>query len=218
MQLDTIGLGESQPLDTNDTKQGRKRNRRVELLTLSNIDSRYLQDSEPMLGAANSSPEPSEPVMPQPSETRVAAASLKRPFKEPVFPSMSGVKIEPLPRSEYVAGLSLGGILRDVDFVDDSATLTDASSAQLRVVSQKLENFPAVRLVVMGHTDNKLSPDESNALSLERALSVVKFLTTEGVDASRLSAEGFGSSLPLAQNVTAADRRRNHRIELRVVN
>jgi len=215
MQLDTIGLGESQPLDSNDTKKGRKRNRRVELLTLSNIDSRYLQDSEPMLGAARSSP---EPEMPKPSEASAVAAPLKRQFSEPVFPSMSGVKIEPLPRSEYVAGLSLGGILRDVDFVDDSATLTEASGAPLRVVSQQLEKFPSVRLVVMGHTDNTLSSEESNSLSLERALSVVKFLTTEGVNASRLSAEGFGSSLPLAQNVTAADRRRNHRIELRVVN
>ncbi len=222
LQLETIGLGETQPLDTNDTKDGRRRNRRVELLTLSNIDSQNLgsqdlSNSVPALGAANASPEP-ESTPPQPSNKSVVATPLKPQFGEPVFPSMSGVKIEPLPRSEYVAGLSLGGILSGVEFVDDTATLSDASGAKLRIVKQKLANFPSVRLVVMGHTDNQLSPEESKALSEKRANTVVNFLVAEGVDKSRLSAEGFGSSLPLAQNVTAADRRRNHRIELRVIN
>lgn len=221
LQLETIGLGETQPLDTNDTKDGRRRNRRVELLTLANIDSQNLLNAAPTLGAANATTEPAlepEPVTQQPSNKSRVVSPSKPQFGEPVFPSMSGVKIEPLPRSEYVAGLSLGGVLSGVEFVDDTATLSDASGVKLRVVSKKLENFPSVRLVVMGHTDNQLSPEESKALSIERAISVVNFLVAEGVDESRLSAEGFGSSLPLAQNVTAADRRRNHRIELRVIN
>ena len=234
LQLETLGLGETQPLDTNDTKAGRKRNRRVELLTLSNIDSKTLLDTSPQLGAASAGPEPKSivplrgavssarsvrrPAAALPSATRAVAAVVKPQFGEPIFPSMPGVKIEPLPQSKYVAGLSLGGILNGVEFLDSSATLTDASSTQLRLVRQELANFPSVRLLVIGHTDNQLSPEESKALSITRANAVVNFLVTEGVNASRLSVEGFGSSLPLAQNVTEVDRRRNHRIELRVIN
>ncbi len=223
-QLETIGLGETQPLDTNDTKEGRKRNRRIELLTLSNIDSQLMAGSAPSLGAANAiaktavAQTESEPRKPAIRTNAVVVKRSKPQFKEPVFPSTTGVKIAPLPQSEFVAGLSLGGILRGVEFQQDSATLTDESGAQLRMVKQKLSDFPNVRLVIMGHTDNQLSPEESKALSLKRANSVMAFLVTEGVDASRLSVEGFGSSLPLAQNVTEADRRRNRRIELRVLN
>jgi len=214
MQLETLGLGESQPLDTNETKEGRKRNRRVELLTLTNIDKQTMMEQAPRLAAANASPAPAM----QPTGKNAIATPLKPQFGEPVFPSMSGVKIEPLPRSEIVPGLSLGGVLSDVEFIDNSATLTDDSNKHLRVVSQKLAKFPDVRLVVMGHTDNQLSPKDSKALSEQRANAIVNFLISEGIDASRLSAEGFGSSLPVAQNVTEDDRRRNRRVELRVIN
>jgi len=217
LQLETLGLGESQPLDTNETKQGRKRNRRVELLTLSNIDKETMLNQAPRLAAANASPV-TELVAMQPDSANAVTPPLRPQFGEPVFPSMSGVKIEPLPRSEFVAGLSLGGVLSDVEFQDDSATLTDDSNEHLREVSRKLLEFPNVRLVVMGHTDNQLSQEDSKVLSEKRANSIVDFLISEGVDASRLSAEGFGSSLPVAQNVTDADRRRNRRIELRVIN
>jgi len=219
MQLETRGLGESQPLDTNETTDGRRRNRRVELLTLSNLDTQTMhQPKPPSLGAANASPEPAAIPAIEPGSVITPVATARPQFGEPVFPSISGVKIEPLPRSEFVAGLSLGGILDNVEFLDGSAKLTEASNKTLREVSQKLEKFPNVRLVVMGHTDNRLTPEESKSLSTMRANSVVDFLVAEGVDASRLSAEGFGSSLPLAQNVTKADRSRNSRIELRVIN
>jgi len=131
---------------------------------------------------------------------------------------MTGVKIEPLPKSAYVAGLSLGGVLPKVDFNEGSATLTAGARTRLQQVKDKLARYPQVSLVVMAHTDNQLSPDKSMALSKKRANVVVNYLVSQGIRATRLSAEGFGSSLPLAQNLTAADRRRNQRIELRVIN
>ena len=210
LQMETLGLGESQPIDTNDTKEGRKRNRRIELKTLANIDTQQFVDNAPTLGAA-------QPVAVVQQKQSQKKSKISRPA-EPVFPPMLGVKIEPLPRSAYIAGLSLGGLLNGVEFVESSATLTGESRVKLAAVVSELTRFEQVRLVVMAHTDDQLAPEESLALSTKRANVVVNYLVSKGIAPDRLSAEGFGSSLPLAQNLTEADRRRNRRIELRVLN
>lgn len=212
LQLETLGLGESTPIDSNDSKDGKKRNRRVELRSLPNIDDQIIIDNDAMLAAL------SVDIKPAVSAKKVASAKPVVPWRaDPVFPPMSGVKIEPLPKSAYVAGLSLGGIVKNVSFKGESAALAPESSQALQTISKQLKQFPEVRVIVMGHTDNQLNTEQSLTLSVERANSVVSHLVSLGIDAKRLSAEGFGSALPVAQNLTDTDRRRNQRIELRVL-
>ena len=69
----------------------------------------------------------------------------------------------------------------------------------------------------MAHTDNQGSVDDNKQLSERRAQSVVDYLVSQGVGADRLKPEGYGELLPLVQNVTSADRERNRRIEVRVL-
>ena len=75
-------------------------------------------------------------------------------------------------------------------------------------------------LQVDGHTDNlpvRAGRYTDNwDLSTERALSVVRFLVMQGVPAERLAATGYGEFQPLASGDTAADRRLNRRIELKI--
>lgn len=75
-------------------------------------------------------------------------------------------------------------------------------------------------LQVDGHTDNlpvRAGRYTDNwDLSTERALSVVRFLVMQGVPAQRLAATGYGEFQPLASDDTAADRRLNRRIELKI--
>ena len=75
-------------------------------------------------------------------------------------------------------------------------------------------------LQVDGHTDNlpvRAGRYTDNwDLSTERALSVVRFLVMQGVPAQRLAATGYGEFQPLASSDTAADRRLNRRIELKI--
>ena len=75
-------------------------------------------------------------------------------------------------------------------------------------------------LQVDGHTDNLPVRAGRYAdnwdLSTERALSVVRFLVSQGVPAARLAATGYGEFQTLASGDTAEDRRLNRRIELKI--
>jgi outer membrane protein OmpA-like peptidoglycan-associated protein len=69
--------------------------------------------------------------------------------------------------------------------------------------------------VVEGHTDSTGADAYNQALSERRANSVLRYLVDAGVPASRLSAQGFGESQPVADNDTAEGRAQNRRVVLR---
>ena len=75
-------------------------------------------------------------------------------------------------------------------------------------------------LQVDGHTDNLPVRAGRYAdnwdLSTERALSVVRFLVSQGVPAARLAATGYGEFQPLTSGDTTENRRLNRRIELKI--
>ena len=75
-------------------------------------------------------------------------------------------------------------------------------------------------LRIDGHTDTvpiAISAFRSNwELSSARAISVVKYLVTQGVPAERLAAAGFGEYQPIEPGNSAAARSRNRRIELKL--
>ena len=70
---------------------------------------------------------------------------------------------------------------------------------------------------VDGYTDSVGSDEYNQRLSERRANSVKDYLETLGVSGSRLTAQGFGKTNPVASNDTAEGRAQNRRVEL-VVN
>ena len=73
------------------------------------------------------------------------------------------------------------------------------------------------KLRVEVHTDNRGDKAALQTLSEGRAAAIVDALRAAGVPPSRLEAAGFGGEHPRAPNLTAAGRRRNNRVELRIV-
>jgi len=53
-------------------------------------------------------------------------------------------------------------------------------------------------------------------LSAERAESVYQYLLENGISADNLSFKGYGKSDPIASNTTAAGRKKNQRVELKI--
>ncbi|WP_237057338.1 OmpA family protein [Microbulbifer sediminum] len=81
-----------------------------------------------------------------------------------------------------------------------------------------MRDYPELRIAIEGHTDNEGDPEKNRKLSQWRADWVRQFLLERGIDAERVTAEGFGDAAPIADNSTAAGQKKNRRLVIRVVN
>lgn len=107
-----------------------------------------------------------------------------------------------------------GFVTVDVQFDTAKATIQAASQALLDRVAEMMKAAPALKIEVAGHTDNVGNPAANQALSEARAQSVVAALAQRGVAPLRMTAKGYGSSTPVADNRTEEGRARNRRVEL----
>jgi outer membrane protein OmpA-like peptidoglycan-associated protein len=104
--------------------------------------------------------------------------------------------------------------ISDVLFDTGQYTLRPAAREKLARVSGIVLAHPGLRLEVEGHTDSVGSEDFNQQLSEKRALSVRDFLVQQGISINSISARGFGKTMPVVSNDTAAGRQRNRRVEM----
>jgi OOP family OmpA-OmpF porin len=112
-----------------------------------------------------------------------------------------------------IDALDLTGITFDVG----SASLASDSAVILDQVVEILAAHPDVMVEVSGHTDASGNEESNLSLSRDRADAVVAYLVSHGISSSRLTAVGYGSSQPIADNSTAEGRAANRRIEFVVL-
>jgi OmpA-OmpF porin, OOP family len=95
------------------------------------------------------------------------------------------------------------------------ATIKPESAAAIGEVAKLLTADPALKVYVVGHTDNTGVLESNMKLSQDRADAVVQALVqTHGIAASRLKAFGAGPYAPVASNDTDDGRAKNRRVEL----
>ncbi len=80
-----------------------------------------------------------------------------------------------------------------------------------------LKEYPTAKFSIEGHTDNVGKADKNLQLSKERAAAVMKYLTDNGIDASRLTSEGYGQTKPIDSNKTKEGKANNRRVEVKLV-
>lgn len=100
-----------------------------------------------------------------------------------------------------------------VTFRTGSAELDAAAGAVLAQLRDALNEDPALRLRLVGHTDNQGGPTINMPLSQRRAQAVRDWLARNGIAADRLATEGRGQNEPIADNATEAGRSLNRRVE-----
>lgn len=100
-------------------------------------------------------------------------------------------------------------------FDTGKSELKPESAAAVGEIAKLLKSEPAVKVFIVGHTDNVASLDLNTRLSQARAEAVVQSLIAQhGIAAARLTARGVGPLAPVASNDTEEGRAKNRRVEL----
>ncbi len=99
-------------------------------------------------------------------------------------------------------------------FNSGSATIRPESYGVLKEIATVLKENPAVRVQIIGHTDNDGGAELNLKLSVDRAKSVKEALQKEfGIEASRLESDGKGAAEPVGDNATSEGKAANRRVE-----
>ncbi|WP_125777036.1 OmpA family protein [Antribacter gilvus] len=100
-----------------------------------------------------------------------------------------------------------------ITFVTDSADLTPEGRATVEQAAAVLLANPDITVRIEGHTDSVGAEDRNLALSQGRAQTVLTTLVGLGVAPERLSAQGFGESVPKVAESTPQDQAINRRVD-----
>jgi len=104
--------------------------------------------------------------------------------------------------------------LYGIHFETAKATILPDSETVLAEVAKMLQQNRDVKVSIEGHTDNVGSAAANQTLSEKRAQAVVAWLSSHGIEGSRLQAKGWGASKPVDDNATEDGRAKNRRVEL----
>jgi OmpA-OmpF porin, OOP family len=131
---------------------------------------------------------------------------------QPMVQKMVTVTAGEMSQSLTVFGkVTLYGIYFDANKWD----IKPASRPALQEIATLLKQQPALKLHVVGHTDNVGGYESNTVLSKRRAEAVVASLVNEfGIAPLRLTANGAAYLAPVASNATETGRAKNRRVEL----
>ncbi|WP_299108618.1 OmpA family protein [uncultured Winogradskyella sp.] len=120
------------------------------------------------------------------------------------------------PTEEVVKALNT--YARSILFDSGKASFQKQTDQVLQAMVVIFKEYPKADFGIEGHTDSQGPKASNQALSERRANAVRDYLISNGISASRLTAAGFGESNPIANNRTAAGRKENRRVEVKLKN
>ena len=202
-RITAIGYGPNQPIADNKTKEGQKKNRRVEAVIEKMVTK---QPQGVVAPTPPSPPPPPETVSQTPPPQGVVAPPLPPP---PPSETISQTPQQPVQEKVSIA--------LNLEFDTAKSVIKKKYHNNIKEVADIMQKYPDTKVVIAGHTDNvdRLNdPDNNIKLSQARADSVRQYLIDKfGIDASRITAVGYGSDRPIADNNTKEGRKKNRRIE-----
>ena len=163
-----------------------------------------------------------------PSTPAIAAVKPKPPVdkppvkpKPPIKPVVTppNAKTNPSKILTNLDRVKAGQVIRveQVTFAADSTTLRLESYPVLDELYRFLIDNPRIRLEVGGHTNSLPKPEVCDRLSSSRAEAVVDYLIYKGISPDRLTYKGYGKNFPIAPNTTPEGRKKNQRVEIKIL-
>jgi len=143
-------------------------------------------------------------------EATSKAAVAVKPAPQPVQPAPV---VEQSAAKASAAQLCSPTVL-NIKFDTNKTAIKPAYQDELAKLGAFLKDNPNAKGSIEGHTDSVGSKKANMKLSQRRAESVRSYIIKKtGVDASRITAKGFGPTKPIADNKTVAGKAKNRRIE-----
>jgi len=87
----------------------------------------------------------------------------------------------------------------------------------VKMVLKALQTHPELCIELGGHTDNSGSSSNNRDLSKKRAKFIYNYLIQKGIDKKRISYKGYGESYPIYSNRRSSSRKKNRRIEVKLL-
>jgi outer membrane protein OmpA-like peptidoglycan-associated protein len=109
------------------------------------------------------------------------------------------------------------GVIKGIEFDNGKSTIRSVSKPTLDESSGILNQYPSLKVMIVGHTDNVGKREFNLDLSAKRAEAVKAYMVERGVAAERILTRGEGPDTPIANNKTRAGRQQNRRIEFTII-
>ena len=134
------------------------------------------------------------------------------------------VYVRPKPKKEKVLGLDRTKMSRGdkikldhLYFEADTSAINNESFEVLNEVYDFLSSNEDIYIEIGGHTNSQPPDSFCDALSEDRAKAVAEYLISRGIEKDRLNFKGYGKRKPIASNKTPAGRKKNQRVEIKIL-
>jgi outer membrane protein OmpA-like peptidoglycan-associated protein len=105
----------------------------------------------------------------------------------------------------------------NLEFETAEDIIIDISKPALDELAQVLVKKSTWKLDITGHTDNVGDDNANMVLSKKRAEALKKYLISKGINGERMNVFYFGETQPISDNATPEGRRKNRRVEMKIV-
>ena len=120
------------------------------------------------------------------------------------------------PKITYEIQKTLDAKAEIIFFNSNSTEINETTAEALMGIIDILNKYPYAKLSIEGHADSIGNSNLNQKVSELRANAVRNYLIQKGIDASRLTAIGYGENKPIATNLTRKGRAQNRRVEIRI--
>ncbi len=148
----------------------------------------------------------------------------------PIFPEPCNVEepvvvdLPPAPKQKILGDLDRSKLQKgqtiridQLYFKADSSSMTEASLPVLYEIYEFMEANSDVVVEIGGHTNGIPDHEYCDRLSTERAKAVADFLAEKGIPRDRLQFKGYGKRVPVDTNKTTVGRKKNQRVEIKIL-
>ena len=161
-----------------------------------------------MMAACTKAPPPPPPEPPPPA--------FEAPVEPPVTttaPAVAPVVVDTVPAYRARIQVRIGETFKTIYFAFDQSTLSAEGKATADAIGQLMKEAPEITVRIEGHADERGTNEYNLALGERRAQAVQQYLSSYGVDASRVSVLSYGEEKPATEGGDESSWSKNRRDE-----